>query len=60
MSNLDARKVKPTQGYGSAPAFFSCRNMHAYYGESYIVQGVGFDIREGEIVALLGLSLIHI
>jgi len=28
--------------------------MRAYYGESYIVQGVGFDIHEGEIVALLG------
>lgn len=36
------------------PAYFSCRNIHAYYGESYIVQGVQFDIREGEIVALLG------
>jgi branched-chain amino acid transport system ATP-binding protein len=30
--------------------------MHAYYGETYIVQGVGFDIREGEKVALLGRS----
>ena len=39
---------------GSAPAFFSCWDLHAYYGESYIVQGVNFDIREGEIVALLG------
>jgi len=39
---------------GSDPAFFSCWNMHAYYGESYIVQGVGFEVREGEIVALLG------
>jgi branched-chain amino acid transport system ATP-binding protein len=28
--------------------------LHSYYGESYIVQGVSFDIREGEIVALLG------
>jgi branched-chain amino acid transport system ATP-binding protein len=28
--------------------------MHAYYGESYIVQGVGFAVREGEIIALLG------
>jgi branched-chain amino acid transport system ATP-binding protein len=28
--------------------------MRAYYGESYIVQGVGFEIHEGEIVALLG------
>lgn len=39
---------------GSAPAFFSCWDMHSYYGESYIVQGVSFDVREGEIVALLG------
>ncbi len=39
----------------TAPAaYFSCRNLHAYYGESYIVQGVGFEVNEGEIVALLG------
>jgi len=35
-------------------AFFSCCDIHAYYGESYIVQGVSFDINEGEILALLG------
>lgn len=34
--------------------FFSVKDIHAYYGESYIVQGVSFDIAEGEIVALLG------
>jgi branched-chain amino acid transport system ATP-binding protein len=28
--------------------------MHAYYGESYIVQGVSFNVHEGEILALLG------
>jgi len=39
---------------GSDPAYFSCWDLHAYYGESYIVQGVGFEVREGEIVALLG------
>lgn len=39
---------------GSAPAFFSCWDLHSYYGESYIVQGVSFDVREGEILALLG------
>src|SRR5690606_15061165 len=32
-------------------AYFSCRDVHAYYGESYIVQGVSFDVREGEIIA---------
>ncbi len=45
---------KPTLTTGGQPAFFSCWDIHAYYGESYIVQGVNFDVREGEIVALLG------
>ncbi|MGB7182657.1 MAG: ABC transporter ATP-binding protein [Burkholderiaceae bacterium] len=35
-------------------AYFSARDIHAYYGESYIVQGVSFDVNEGEILALLG------
>ncbi|MQX36386.1 ABC transporter ATP-binding protein [Roseospira navarrensis] len=34
--------------------YFQARDLHAYYGQSYIVQGVGFEIREGEILALLG------
>jgi len=34
--------------------FFSARDLHAYYGESYIVQGISFDVQEGEILALLG------
>jgi len=46
--------VKPVKPQGGAPAFFSAWDLHAYYGESYIVQGVNFDIREGEILALLG------
>lgn len=45
---------QPTRSAGSQPAYFSCWDIHAYYGESYIVQGVSFDVREGEIVALLG------
>ncbi|WP_232822979.1 ABC transporter ATP-binding protein [Oceanibium sediminis] len=36
------------------PAYFSAYNVEAYYGESYIVQGVSFNIHEGEILALLG------
>ena len=46
--------VAPSPSHGTAPAYFSCHDIHAYYGESYIVQGISFDIREGEIVALLG------
>jgi branched-chain amino acid transport system ATP-binding protein len=38
----------------SGQPFFSCRDLHAYYGQSYIVQGISFDIPEGDIVALLG------
>jgi len=34
--------------------YFSMRDVHAYYGESYIVQGVSVEIQEREIVALLG------
>jgi branched-chain amino acid transport system ATP-binding protein len=29
-------------------------NLHAYYGKSHVLHGVNFDVREGEIVALLG------
>ena len=38
----------------TAPAFLSVWDLHAYYGESYIVQGVNFNVHEGEILALLG------
>ncbi|MDJ0627111.1 MAG: ABC transporter ATP-binding protein [Rhodobacter sp.] len=38
----------------TAPAYFSVYDLHAYYGESYIVQGVSFTVHEGEILALLG------
>jgi branched-chain amino acid transport system ATP-binding protein len=38
----------------TAPAFLSVHDVHAYYGESYIVQGISFNVHEGEILALLG------
>ena len=46
--------VTPNATPPAGEAFFSCREMHSYYGESYVVQDVGFDIHQGEIVALLG------
>lgn len=36
------------------PAYFSAWELNAYYGESFIVQGVSMKIHEGEILALLG------
>ncbi len=53
-SGAHAPAIAPTRSKGGAPAFFSIWDAHAYYGESYIVQGVSFDVREGEILALLG------
>ncbi|MEM9221061.1 MAG: ABC transporter ATP-binding protein [Pseudomonadota bacterium] len=38
----------------ASDAYFSCEDVHAYYGESYIVQGISFHVREGEVIALLG------
>src|SRR3569832_268115 len=29
-------------------------NLHAFYGKSHVLHGVHFDVREGEIAALLG------
>jgi len=31
-----------------------CRDLHVYYGESYVVQGVSFDVADNDILALLG------
>ncbi|MEQ8347496.1 MAG: ABC transporter ATP-binding protein [Sneathiellaceae bacterium] len=53
-SESPTHATEPTPTADAAPAYFSARDMHAYYGESYIVQGVSFDVREGEILALLG------
>jgi branched-chain amino acid transport system ATP-binding protein len=30
------------------------RNLHAWYGESHILHGVDFEVREGELITLLG------
>jgi len=38
----------------SKNGFFRADDIHAYYGESYIVQGVSLELGRGEILALLG------
>ncbi len=51
MSEMSPKTAAADTG---ARPFFSVENVHAYYGESYIVQGVSFSLNEGEILALLG------
>jgi branched-chain amino acid transport system ATP-binding protein len=35
-------------------ALLALDNLHAYYGKSHVLHGVGFEVQAGEIVALLG------
>jgi branched-chain amino acid transport system ATP-binding protein len=51
---MNAMTMPDVKAAEAAPAYFSVRDIHAYYGESYIVQGVSFDVAEGDVVALLG------
>jgi branched-chain amino acid transport system ATP-binding protein len=37
-----------------ADALLSVRDLHTYYGDSYVLQGPSLDVREGTIVAILG------
>ncbi|MCB1491136.1 MAG: ABC transporter ATP-binding protein [Rhodobiaceae bacterium] len=45
---------RPAPAASGSQPFFSCKGLNAYYGDSYIVQNVGFELNEGEILALLG------
>ena len=49
-----APAVAPQLAQGGQRAYCSVWDIHAYYGESYIVQGISLDLQEGEILALLG------
>jgi branched-chain amino acid transport system ATP-binding protein len=52
--SIDGRFDRDRNMAATAAKFLSVWDIRAYYGESYIVQGVSFDIHEGEILALLG------
>ena len=39
-----------------APALLTVRDLHAHYGESHILHGVNFEVREGEVLTLVGLN----
>jgi branched-chain amino acid transport system ATP-binding protein len=37
-----------------APALLSVENLHAWYAESKVLHGINFDVREGELLTLIG------
>jgi branched-chain amino acid transport system ATP-binding protein len=51
---MNATFNKNANNAATHPAYLSVWEIEAYYGESYIVQNVSFNIHEGEILALLG------
>ncbi|HEX9183423.1 MAG TPA: ABC transporter ATP-binding protein [Burkholderiales bacterium] len=38
----------------TAAALLSVRDIHTYYGDSYVLQGLSLELREGAIIAILG------
>ncbi len=44
----------PESAASSAKEVLRLKDVHAYYGESHILHGVDIDVREGEVVTLLG------
>src|SRR5579885_220937 len=51
------RCARPISGWGMldvAAPLLAVDDLHALYGESHILHGVSFDVREGEVVTLLG------
>lgn len=40
----------------SAQPLLSVSDLHAFYGESHVLQGISFDVREGEVLTLIGLN----
>ncbi|WP_421950179.1 ABC transporter ATP-binding protein [Pelagibacterium sp.] len=52
--NAVSTNMQPETAAQADLPFLSVKDVHAYYGESYIVQGVSFDVPHGKILALLG------
>jgi len=46
-----AQQRTPAAG---APPLLAVSGLEAWYGESHVLHGVAFDVREGEVVTLLG------
>ncbi len=37
-----------------SPTLLKVSGLHAWYGESHVLHGIDFEVRQGELVTLLG------
>src|SRR5690606_1071039 len=56
--SLSGERVMSGLAQASGPAnleaILEVRNLEAWYGESHVLHGIDFNVREGEVVTLLG------
>ncbi|WP_353642462.1 ABC transporter ATP-binding protein [Mesorhizobium sp. WSM2239] len=50
----EAETMERASSAASPGALLSVRNLQGWYGESHVLHGIDFDVREGEVVTLLG------
>lgn len=50
---MDANE-RSSRGVSAAAPVLTVAGLHAFYGESHVLHGINFEIRKGEVVALLG------
>jgi branched-chain amino acid transport system ATP-binding protein len=51
---LDTTKAASPSAAAVANPLLAVENLQAWYGESHVLHGITFDVREGEVVTLLG------
>jgi len=50
----DATTMAPRSGAAATDALLEVRGLEGWYGESHVLHGVDFEVRQGEVVTLLG------
>ena len=50
----ETETVEHASSAASPGALLSVRDLQGWYGESHVLHGIDFDVREGEVVTLLG------
>src|SRR5262245_46777457 len=49
-----ATTSRPILSCGRSISVLEVSDLHTYYGESHLLQGVSLDVRAGEVVTILG------